>query len=771
MILFVFSGHFAVAREDSCRYVIKGIVIDSTEHTALEMTSVAASGQAKSECRTNKNGYFTLQGLCPGIIELHISHLHCEHIHLQLELRRDTFITVYLKHQVQELEGVKITQTARQQSMSIGSGKTLESGKINSLGSMMQEVQGISLLKSGNNTGKPVVNGLFGNRVIIANNGIRQEGQNWGMEHAPEIDAFLATEIELLKGPEALRYGSDGIGGVVLVKPRSLFAEKKGISSAVFHSGFNSNGRNGVLSVQAGTALNTRIPVYVRIQGTKRQGGNLNTPDYILANTGMREANYSVNTGLKNQHFQTELFFSSFRYTQAIFTGSQAGNLSDLQQAMNSSRPLVNAGFTYHIDRAYQEVWHRLFKSRTEIPLNAKNRLEFVFSYQNNNRKEYDILRSASAYTGPGFNYFIRTGIAEALWSRTDFHGLNYKIGLLYLRQANAYTGRYFIPGFYQNSIAQYVIMSAKITPKSTLEGAMRADLKSYEIFIWNNNRMYNKLSRYPGLTYSGSMLIQANRKNRLNILHSSAWRPPAPNELFADGLHQGLASIEKGDSALMPERSWNLSMGHVHTGKILKAEYELFYQYIHNFINLVPAGYTLLSIRGAYPVFKYTRSDAVLYGINLRIRAGISKHLQSEIQCNLVNGTDARSKQALSMIPPYSGKLNLIYENKNLRMDVWSRYTARQFRYSAGTDFQEPPPAYWLLGADIQYSTSIRKQELRFIVGCSNLGNTSYRDYMNRFRYFSDEPGLNVYARISIPLQLKNNAILQTNKQRLYEK
>ena len=71
-----------------------------------------------------------------------------------------------------------------------------------------------------------MVNGLFGNRVIIVNNGIRLEGQNWGMEHAPEIDAFLASEIELIKGAESLRYGADGIGGVIRISPKSIFTEK-----------------------------------------------------------------------------------------------------------------------------------------------------------------------------------------------------------------------------------------------------------------------------------------------------------------------------------------------------------------------------------------------------------------------------------------------------------------------------------------------------------------------------------------------------------------
>ena len=63
-----------------------------------------------------------------------------------------------------------------------------------------------------------MIHGMHSNRVLILNNGVRQEGQQWGIEHAPEVDPFIANKISVIKGANSVRYGSDAIAGVVLVE-------------------------------------------------------------------------------------------------------------------------------------------------------------------------------------------------------------------------------------------------------------------------------------------------------------------------------------------------------------------------------------------------------------------------------------------------------------------------------------------------------------------------------------------------------------------------
>lgn len=62
---------------------------------------------------------------------------------------------------------------------------------------------------------------------MIINNGLRQEGQQWGSEHAPEIDPFIAKRMTVVKGASGVRYGADAIGGVILVEPDELPTQGK----------------------------------------------------------------------------------------------------------------------------------------------------------------------------------------------------------------------------------------------------------------------------------------------------------------------------------------------------------------------------------------------------------------------------------------------------------------------------------------------------------------------------------------------------------------
>ncbi|UFH57494.1 hypothetical protein [Spirosoma sp. KNUC1025] len=69
--------------------------------------------------------------------------------------------------------------------------------------------------------------------------------------------------------------------------------------------------------------------------------------------------------------------------------------------------------------------------------------------------------------------------------------------------------------------------------------------------------------------------------------------------------------------------------------------------------------------------------------------------------------------------------------------------------------DFAPPPPAYFLLGAELGFTAQLGGQSMSVILTGSNLVNVAYRDYLNRFRYFADEPGRNVSLKIRVPFSV----------------
>ncbi len=91
-----------------------------------------------------------------------------------------------------------------------------------SLGNHLAELQGVDQLSTGATVAKPVIQGQHSNRLIIVNNGIRQEGQQWGQDHAPSINPADDARLTVLKGASGVRYGANAIAGVVLVESNPI---------------------------------------------------------------------------------------------------------------------------------------------------------------------------------------------------------------------------------------------------------------------------------------------------------------------------------------------------------------------------------------------------------------------------------------------------------------------------------------------------------------------------------------------------------------------
>ena len=126
------------------------------------------------------------------------------------------------------------------------SGADLDKTRGQTLGESLKGVTGVTTLQTGSSIAKPVIHGLHSNRVLIMNNGIRQEGQQWGAEHAPEIDPFIASEITVIKDASAIKYGTDALGGVVVVNPAPL--PVKNVLGGSLNTVLQTNGRSGTVS-------------------------------------------------------------------------------------------------------------------------------------------------------------------------------------------------------------------------------------------------------------------------------------------------------------------------------------------------------------------------------------------------------------------------------------------------------------------------------------------------------------------------------------------
>jgi iron complex outermembrane receptor protein len=157
-----------------------------------------------------------------------------------------------------------------------------------SLGEMLKGLPGVQSLQTGSTVSKPIIHGLHSTRVVVLNQGVRQEGQNWGSEHAPEIDPFVSKRIQVIKGPAGLRYGGDAIGGIVIIAPEVLKKDTL-VGKTILNLANNGMGGSLSSSIQKGNLLGWSWNAL----GTFKYLGDRETPDYVLSNSGNREQNFT----------------------------------------------------------------------------------------------------------------------------------------------------------------------------------------------------------------------------------------------------------------------------------------------------------------------------------------------------------------------------------------------------------------------------------------------------------------------------------------------
>ena len=749
-----------------CRLQLTGHVEESATGEKL----IAATIQIKETGRkvaTDKKGDFIIEAICAGKYTLIISHVGCEKIERKITLEKDLHLDIFMTGIHSDLQ--EVTVDVKRGIRNSGFKKEiterqLEQSRGGTLGDALSKINGVTLLQTGSAIAKPVIHGLHSNRILTINNGVRQEGQQWGNEHAPEIDPFIADKLVVIKGVDELRYGSDAIGGVVLVEPKALGVlpgKRTEINTAFF-----SNNLQYVVSAVHEQSL-TNIPDFrFRLQGTYKQGGNVATPNYRLNNTGSEEKNVSLTLGWKRNNFSTELFYSHFSTRIGIFSGSHIGNLTDMETAIAANRPadVFLGEQTYQIRRPSQQVIHHLIKSKSVLQKN-EHRFTLQLAGQFNQREEFDVVRNP-AVTRPQMDLQIYTLSQELTWEHPKKNYLSGIGGISFQQQNNSYSGRYFIPAYTSLSYGAYYIEKWK-KHEWDLQAGLRFDNKDIATTrLKFNSDTINYDFRFT--TFAASFYAGYSPDNSWNFYVSSALSSRAPhvNELLSDGIHHGTATYERGDIGLRPEESLHTTVGIRFNHPEGKFGWDLlgYINRINHFIYQQPQPATpVLTISGAFPLITYRQTNATLRGFDASAWIKPVKNIEWITRYSFLAASNRTANDWLIWMPanrlsnewtwqiPGKGSLT----NKYVSLEWLHVMQQNRVPDNAVTkqDYKEPPPAYHLLHFNAGTTIQVFRKLVTIGIGIRNLLNTIYRDYLNSMRYFTDEQGINASIRLKIEL------------------
>jgi iron complex outermembrane receptor protein len=661
-----------------------------------------------------------------------------------------------------------------------------------SLMSSLERLPGVTTIEIGSGQSKPIIRGLGFDRVVVVENNIKHEAQQWGADHGLEIDQYAIDNIEVIKGPASLMYGSDAIGGVIDMKNRKI-PTKNSFGGTIDLTGKTNNDFWGT-SI---SLFGRKKWFFANVRATLLDYGDYKVPtDTVdingyraplyknyLRNTAGKEQNLHLSFGIIQKRFQSKFYVSNVNSKSGFF--ANAHGLEPL-----NADPVLHDKSSRDIQFPYQMVNH--FKAtNSSLYQWEKLKLELDLGFQRNFREELN------TYTPHGnmppvfpdtlpfssdlerqFDKYVYSGHFRSFY---DFNcKLKLNLGLNGEYQSNNITGvSFLIPAFKQFSLGGFAIAKHHFSNKGLVQFGIRYDygnIVTKEYFDWykspvkdengvtidsihvqrafNLNRNFSNVSWSVGYNYNPG-------KWSYKVNFGKSFRMPIAKELGANGIDWHMYSFVIGDSTLNPEVSWQLDAGLEYNSKRFAIGASPFVNYFTNCIYLNPT--SIHNEETGLQEFFYTQSQVFRYGAELHAHYELFKSLQLGIIGEYVYSEQVSGEKkgfTLPFSPPASGILNIKYKKQKV-IFIEHAYLSVDYRITAAQNNVVPPEnptdGYQVVNLGMGGEIVLIKQQINISLQVNNLFNTKYFNHTSFYRLINvPESGRNFIVNISIPFSGK---------------
>lgn len=653
------------------------------------------------------------------------------------------------------------------------------------LGDVLSEVDGVTFISTGTNVQLPVIHGLYGNRILVLNNGFKHGFQNWGSDHAPEIDVTGAEAVKVVKGAAAVKYGPDALGGAVVIENNGMDFNRDFYTGVT--SSYQTNGRGYGINARLGEGKEN---FSYHLGANFNRIGDRKAPGYNLTNSGMQD--YGVQGGMRYalKKWMFKANYSLVNQNLGILRTSVGSSGPALIRNMEAETPTFIRDFSYDIQEPNQLITHQMASGSVSRYFDNGDKITLKYARQWNMRREYDVRRNADL---PVLDLDLETDDLQLEWEHSLSDRISGAWGVQYFGQKNRNNPGTnvtpFIPNYNLTRYSVYLLETLS-ADYGDWELGVRYDFENNRVGGRDNRRnVFQDGYNFNNVTASLGHIKSLGKKVvwRNNI--GSGWRPPNPAELFSFGQHESQTTFGLlryvphsvrvidassvtllDDSDVSPEVSYKYTSDFKVTGKKNALNATAYANYIQNFIFSRPIG-VLGTARGPMPTFIIDQADALFAGVDLSYSRTYHKNGKVTLGASYIWTKNRERNEPLINQPPIHLHLlvNHIFENvtvfDKVVLEASPSYTFRQFQAPRtipvrdlieGTadltiddpifDFQDPPDGYFLLNAAVAAYTG----NFSFSVECRNALNTSYRNYLNTMRYFADEVGVNFIFSVS---------------------
>ncbi|WP_420456088.1 TonB-dependent receptor [Rubrivirga sp.] len=769
-LLAVALGLVAVGTADA--QSLSGRVVDAETGAPLPGAAVRVLDRGTA---TDADGRFALAGLPADTATVAVTFVGYQPWRETVDLGRTASLDVRLAPAADVLGEVEVSADAAQEALgrdvravAVLEGRALEEMRGQTLAETLDGLNGVTTLSTGPTIGKPVVRGLHSDRVVILENGVRQEGQQWGGEHAPEIDPFSAGRIEVVKGAAGVEYGAGAIGGVVRLDDRDLPTEP-GLGGRLGLQAFSNSGQGaGSLVLEDAPA---GLPgVAWRLQGSFRRAGDARTPDVVIRNSAFREASGHLTVGYQRGPLALDGHLRRYDTELGIYKGSHFGNARNLEAiiARGGPDPDWDYRFSYDIEAPKQRVTHDVASVHGHTTFGDGHHVDAQYAVQNNRRREFDAHRPysdslAALGSRPSFDLSLLTQSVDLKLEPSVSDRARLAVGVQARTQLNenGESGT-LVPNFRAYDGGLFTHGSWAASPALTLDAGLRLDARTMTAYPLDraSRRVRADTRTFLGGAAAVGALYALGEHWSVAANAGSAWRPPNVSELYSFGVHHGTAQFEIGDPDLGTERSLDLSATVRHESALASAEVSGYVNHIADYIYALETPEPTVTIRGTFPTFETTHTDARLAGVDANVEVRPTGWLDLGARASVLRADNLDLGGPLYGVPSdrvgaharaTAGRL-LGLADAYAEADV--QHVARQDRVQPGAYLAAPyPPGYTLAGLRLGATLDWNAAPVQLQLGIDNLFDVRYRDALGRFRYFVDEPGRNVTLRVSVPL------------------
>lgn len=729
------------------------------------------------------DGVFVVRGLCAGPHGISVLAQGFEPLTAEITVPDDHLDLVLL----QVLEEIVVTAPSfSAEDTRAGatlSGDELERTRGDDLARALSRIPGVTVLRGTADVGKPVVRGLFGRRLLVLQDRVRHEGQSWGLDHAPEVDPFGAAELTVVKGPSGVRWGSDAVGGVVLVDPAPLRTDPG--HDGELHAIAGSNGSRATVAGR----LDGAVPggFAWRVEGDLANSAARSTPDHVLGNTASQQSNVALGAGISRERWNARVSWRHHDFAGGVCYCVTSDSPDAFFAQAGEGRPR-NAGLwttSYDVDRPFQRVTHDLVLVRTHALIGDGAVFQATWASQLNRRREYDQARAS--IEGPQFDFTLGTHSLDLsfehspghLGSRVTTRGAVGAAGSL---QTNVYAGLPLIPNFraLTGGVFGYERFSfgdAAIEVGTRYDRERRRTWLTPEAFARHEARgtlgpddcelspqSASCLGAWDALTATvGGIWRPLDDRLDLKLDVSSAGRFPDSDELFLNGVAPTFPVYGLGAPDLRTETTWGSSATvHVHLDGLV-GEVSGFLNRVDRYVNfapeLGPSGQPVIDVlsRGAFPRFTHEAVNADYRGADGGLWIAPEGLISLGLQGSIVRGTERGTGEPLAFVPADRALVELAVQRPSIgplgatRVAVSVQGVARQTRVDPGSAWIAAPAGYALLGAFVGTEVPLGPHMLALAVDGQNLLDERYREYTSLLRYYADEPGRDVRLRASL--------------------